>query len=45
VGALAPDRQAATMADSLIAADLDLALDVLLHLAAQVTFDPVNSSM
>ena len=41
VGALAADRQATTVADALVAADLDLAADVRLDLAAQVTFDLV----
>jgi hypothetical protein len=33
------DREAATVADALVAADLDLALDVLRDLAAEVTLD------
>src|SRR5262245_12857567 len=41
MSALAADRKAATVADALIAADLDLAPDVGLDLAAEVTFDLV----
>ncbi len=39
MGALAADRQALAVTDALEAADLDLALDVVLDVAAQVTFD------
>ena len=39
--ALTMHRKAATMPDALVAADLDLAADVSLHLAAQVTLDLV----
>ena len=39
VGALTPHGQAAAMADALIAADLDLPLDVLLDFPPQVPFD------
>jgi hypothetical protein len=39
VRALATDRQALAMADALQALDLDLALDVLRHVAAQVALD------
>ena len=38
MGALTVDRQAAAVPQALVAADLDLAADVGLHLAAQVTF-------
>src|SRR5690606_17387525 len=38
VGPLSTDRQAATVANSLIGADLDLPLDVLLDLPTQITF-------
>jgi hypothetical protein len=43
VGALSTDRETATMADPLVAADLDLALDVLLDFTSQVTLDVVGS--
>jgi hypothetical protein len=39
VGALTAHGQTAAMADALIAADLDLAFDVLLDLTTQITFD------
>src|ERR1700722_18128691 len=39
--ALTVNRQAATMPQALVAADLDLAADIGLHFAAQVTFDLV----
>jgi hypothetical protein len=39
VGALAADGQALAVAEALVAADLHLALDVLLDLAAQVALD------
>src|SRR5919106_5229630 len=38
-GALPVDRQAPAVPDALVAADLHLALDVLRHLAAEVTLD------
>lgn len=38
---LTTDRQAATVADALVAADLDFSFDVLLNLSSQVTFDLV----
>src|SRR3954451_681134 len=41
VGALAVHREATTMPDALVGADLDLAPDVLGDLAAEVTLDPV----
>src|ERR1700758_1391332 len=41
VRALPADREAAAVADPLVAVDLDLALDVLRHLAPKVTFDLV----
>src|SRR6266699_1073757 len=41
VRALSADRESAAVADPLIAVDLDLALDVLRHLAAKITFDLV----
>src|SRR5829696_9571513 len=41
LGALAVHGQAAAVPDALVAADLDLAADVLRHLAAQVALDPV----
>src|SRR5205823_5833276 len=41
VGPLTTDRQPAAVADAFVAADLDLAPDVGLHLAAQVAFDAV----
>src|SRR5215217_5927670 len=41
VGALAAHRQPSAVPDPLVAADLDLALDVLLDLAAQVALDLV----
>src|SRR5919198_1624249 len=41
VGALAADRQPAPVPDALVGADLDLALDVLGDLAAQVALDLV----
>src|ERR1700729_2297332 len=41
LGALAVHGEPATVADALVAPDLDLAPDVGLHLAAQVTFDLV----
>src|SRR5579883_616045 len=40
VGPLAVDRQALAVADALVAVDLHLALDVLGHVAAQVTLHP-----
>ena len=39
LGSLAAHRKTATMPQTLVAADFDLASDVGLHLAAQVTFD------
>ena len=39
VRALSTDRESLTVTDALEATDFDLALDVLLHIAAQVTFD------
>src|SRR5579859_5986600 len=42
LGALTVHGQPAAVPDALVAADLDLAADVRLHLAAQVTFDPVR---
>src|SRR6266581_1876115 len=39
VGPLAVDGQAAPVAEPLVAADLDLSLDVLGHVAAKVTLD------
>ena len=36
---LTTDRQAATVADALVAADLDFSFDVLLNLSPEVTFD------
>jgi hypothetical protein len=39
VGALAVDREALAVAQTLVATDLHLALDVLRDLAAEVTFD------
>ena len=42
VGALASHREPATVPDPLVRADVDFALDVLLHLAPQVTFDLVR---
>src|SRR5262245_6771693 len=36
---LAPDRQRAPVADALVATDLDLALDILGDLAAEIAFD------
>src|SRR5207253_966909 len=39
MGALAVDRQAAAVADALVTADLDLALDVLGDVTPQVTLD------
>ena len=39
VGALTADRESLAVADALEAADLDLALDVGLHVAAQVALD------
>src|SRR5918994_452434 len=41
LGALAVHRQTPAVPDALVAADLDLAADVLRHLAAQVALDPV----
>src|SRR3984957_7938137 len=41
LGALAVHGQPATVADALVAADLDLAPDIGLHFAPQVTFDLV----
>src|SRR5690606_951881 len=41
VGALTPDRQAATVAQALVAADLHLALDVLVDLTTEVALDLV----
>src|SRR5215207_9871422 len=41
LGALAVHGQAAAVPDALVATDLDLAADVLRHLAAQVALDPV----
>src|SRR5262245_7367108 len=43
LGALAPDRQAAAVAQALPAADLHLALDVLRDLAPQVALDLVGA--
>src|SRR5699024_11357154 len=39
LGALATDGQATTVAQTLVAADLNLATDIGLHLAAEVTLD------
>ena len=39
MGALTTDRQALTVTNTLEAPDLDLALDVALHVAPQVTLD------
>src|SRR5438132_6887676 len=41
MGALAPDGQAAAVADPLVRTDLDLPLDVLSHVPAKVPFDLV----
>src|ERR1043165_3430840 len=41
VRALAADREPTAVADAFVAPDLDLATYVGLHLAAQVTLDPV----
>jgi len=39
VGALTADREATTVTEALVAADLHLALDVLGDIATEVTFD------
>src|SRR5690606_20390388 len=43
LGALTAHRQATTVAEALVRADLDLAADVRLHLAAQVTLHLVGA--
>ena len=40
VGALTADRKATTMTETLVAADLHLALDVLADLTTEVALDP-----